>query len=348
MEVPSPEDSLQLLGHYSNFERYSIAAWLSFVLFTSLIGNSLVLVGSLKHRAIRLDSITTTFIQHVAVADIGTVVCFYPVAVSFITDRIYFGTEFCVVRFYIGSAFQVFGMLLICALNASKLISVLHPLRSAMWTKSKGHGIVGIIWGITTIFFSYLGISTIGAVVYTPDINTCLPDITRYNPTQMAVFKCVIFLITCLPVLVTLVTTCWLLIMTLKMARSKPTRDSPATLKRQHANIQGVVTVIAIGILFLVSFGPWFILLIVMGSVVHSGECSRGIGVLQRLFVCLLFLNNICNFIIYASSIRSFKRFVVFKLLPAFIRGYFIIRRTSWEPPKLNSKRDDKRDQKLK
>ena len=289
-----------------------MATWLTFVGVVSLFGNSLVLVGSVKYGAIKLDSVTTTLIRHVAVADIGTVLTFYPVAISFMSDKLYHGGKFCAARFYIGSTFQMFSLQLICALNASKLISVMRPLHSASWSKIRGHAIACMIWVITILLFIYLGISTKGRIIYQPQINTCLPDILQYNSVQMSVFKSFIFLSTCCPVLITLLSTCWLLSIAYKMSRSQPTEDS--------VKLQGVVTVVAIGALFSVSFAPWFCLLIINGSGLQNGTCT---GVTLRVFVSFLFLNNICNFIIYAASIKSFKSFVSFKLLPSFIPCYF-------------------------
>ena len=59
-----------LFGFKSNTERYLWAGWLAFVVVLSLLGDSLILIASIKYKAFNLHKMIVTFIQHIAVNDL--------------------------------------------------------------------------------------------------------------------------------------------------------------------------------------------------------------------------------------------------------------------------------------
>ena len=50
--------------------RYSFAGWYVFVLLSSFIGDTTILVSSVKYRAIRLHKLIVVIIQHIAACDL--------------------------------------------------------------------------------------------------------------------------------------------------------------------------------------------------------------------------------------------------------------------------------------
>ena len=59
-----------LYGVETAAERYSWLGWLTFVLFTSLIGDTTILIASIKYNAFKLHDCMVVFIQHIAVGDL--------------------------------------------------------------------------------------------------------------------------------------------------------------------------------------------------------------------------------------------------------------------------------------
>ena len=57
-------------------ERYIWAGWCGAILAVSLPGNTLVLLSSLKYRAIRLDKVTVVLVEGIAVADLGAALAY--------------------------------------------------------------------------------------------------------------------------------------------------------------------------------------------------------------------------------------------------------------------------------
>ena len=76
-------DNYTLYGIHSKTERGLLIGYNSFVIISTVIGDTLILIGSLRYNAIKLHKILVTFIQHIAVVDLLLVVfTIVPVAVS--------------------------------------------------------------------------------------------------------------------------------------------------------------------------------------------------------------------------------------------------------------------------
>ena len=152
----------------STTERVLLATWCLLAMTTSLIGNSIVLLSSLKYKAIRLDKITLVLIENIAIADMGYACYIASTLTSIIANRYYappqsyyhrtvakllsrdlyfprwmFGDVMCSVFNYMHLYFGMAEMFLICALNISKLSSLLFPLqaraRSSSFAKLSSH-----------------------------------------------------------------------------------------------------------------------------------------------------------------------------------------------------------------
>ena len=57
-------------GIKNDTERYLWASWFVFVFLSSLLGDSLILIASIKYKAFNLHKMIVTFIQHIAVSDL--------------------------------------------------------------------------------------------------------------------------------------------------------------------------------------------------------------------------------------------------------------------------------------
>ena len=68
-------------------ERFLLAVWCLVVMATSLLGNSFLLLSSLKYKAIRIDKVTLALIEMIAVADIGYACYVFSTFVSIVANR---------------------------------------------------------------------------------------------------------------------------------------------------------------------------------------------------------------------------------------------------------------------
>ena len=59
-----------LYGIYSDAVRYLWAGYFVFVLLSSLIGDTTILIASIKYRAFKLHKVVVVIIQHIAVCDL--------------------------------------------------------------------------------------------------------------------------------------------------------------------------------------------------------------------------------------------------------------------------------------
>ena len=118
-----------------------------FVIISSLVGDSLILIGSIKYRAFRLHKIIVTFIQHMAVCDlVKTLGDVIPNMISSICDG---GSSHKIMiysRFFITFLTSSLGSLLICGLTLTKLLLLSYPFRIGIASKSQAHKVCLGIW----------------------------------------------------------------------------------------------------------------------------------------------------------------------------------------------------------
>ena len=89
-------DNLTLYGIKDDAEKYTLILWNLTVLLTSLIGDSLILIGTIKYNAIQQHKVIVAVMQHMAVSDLlQTVFRVFPTTVALVTNRWVFGEALC-------------------------------------------------------------------------------------------------------------------------------------------------------------------------------------------------------------------------------------------------------------
>ena len=128
------------LGIKSDAARYAWVVYHLFVLISSLVGDTAILIASLKYRAINLKKAIVVIIHHIAICDLMvTTTNVIPKFVSLITNEWMFGSFLCHFTVYTGYYFNVASMLLICNMTTSKLLLVKYPLRFGTISVKKTH-----------------------------------------------------------------------------------------------------------------------------------------------------------------------------------------------------------------
>ena len=111
--------------------RFVWAGWFIFVIFTSLIWDTIILIASIKYKAIKLPEVIVAFIQHIAVSDlIISITSLFVHVVSLITNAWIFGVILCKVRPYFTTIGYQGGSLLVCGMTICKLLILKYPLRA--------------------------------------------------------------------------------------------------------------------------------------------------------------------------------------------------------------------------
>ena len=135
------------LGIKSDAARYAWVVYHLFVLISSLVGDTAILIASLKYRAINLQKAIVVIIHHIAICDLMvTTTNVNPKFVSLISNGWMFGSFLCYFTVYTGYYFHLASMLLICNMTTSKLLLVKCPLQFGTISVKKTHMLCGASW----------------------------------------------------------------------------------------------------------------------------------------------------------------------------------------------------------
>ena len=305
MEIPLRNQSLQELQGFSAREKYGLLALWVLITLISVLGNSVILVGSIKFNAIKLGNVTRVLIHHLACADLGmTLFAQLPKIVSIIADRWYFGETFCSVRHYIMFLLHNVSMLLICSLSVTKLAYMSQPLRSILWNKSRGSGIAGLIWVMSVVMIVTFAILTKGNTVFYPILSMCCTALSKVKVVLGSSY-------TIVAMIILVASTLRLLFLLYRMSQRKA--------NRVHLKLQGVVTVILIGVIFCIAYTPLIIFYLIK-YILMAEQVENEDRIPHVVVNVLTQLNNISNFFIYTISFKSFRNFILKSYFLSFFR----------------------------
>ncbi|KAL5268241.1 hypothetical protein ACHWQZ_G002191 [Mnemiopsis leidyi] len=295
-----------LIGNHINTETER-PLWITFFLFltiSGLLGNTVILLASTR-KVIKLDKITTTLIFHVAVLDLTNTIFFiFPTFLTVATDHWMFGDKFCYFQVFTRTPFIYCSMLLVCALNCSKLASVLLPFHSSTWRGRHGHFTAGFVWFISagSILLYVTGSYTI--IFFFP-LMSCGVIVDNYEVNMIV--ETVIMMVSSATVVGT---TICLIAIAIRMNSQRG----------RSANLQGIVTVISIATVYCVSFLPTVVfsatqLMVYNGVLKETKWFVKIVSNNAAVMRLLIYLNNVSNAVIYYASVVSFRDWVRSRLL---------------------------------
>ena len=282
-------------------ERYTWASYFILVVLSSIIGDSLILLATIKYKAIKLHKVIVTIIQHMAVCDILTSLAATFGPISMIADGHVLGQFVCYLSTYTVYLTLPASFLLISAITTSKMMLLKYPLRGGAWSSRRSHLICAACWlCAATVDMSLLLVDSddiyFGYKAYKCDYNFTA-DIWKWLRPVLSIFTSL------LPNIVVVVTTLMLLVEARKVAKRG----------RGSLRWQGTITVILTAVIYCVSILP-FTLYLIAGP--HVIEEPPGAFHLQfyRCAWSILMLSVLSNFYIYLLTITSFRRFLFSKL----------------------------------
>ena len=142
-----------LYGIHDRTDRQLLVGYKSFISISSLIGDMLILVGSMRYKAIKLHEILVIFIQHFAVADLLlTGLSILPGAVSLAANEWILGEVTCYLSYFANINGAVVICQLISALALSKMLIVKYPLRAIHFSGKAAHLAACGMWACSLIF----------------------------------------------------------------------------------------------------------------------------------------------------------------------------------------------------
>ena len=280
-------------------ERYVLVVYLLVVVLSSLIGDSLILLASLRHGAIKLNKFLVAVMQHIAVGDIlRSATCFIPVIVSLIADEWVLGETTASINLFVDSITFNIGNFLICVLTTGKLLILQFPERTKGWEEREAHIVCTICW------LGSLCILLLGRWQYYNGLsfNYEIYKITYYDtsdPTATLVYLTIALIIpTAMVFSATIGTLCYL-IKAIKAARTVGGR----------LRWQGMVTVISTAIVYCFSVGPYLGASVALWENLEQAHMN-----VSRTGSFMMALNVMSNFFIYSLTIPSFRQFVMSKV----------------------------------
>ena len=263
----------------------------------SLFGDSIILVGTTKYKAIKLHRVIVVVIQHLAAADLMlTFSRVVPIIVSLIGGGWVMGNFLCSVNF--GPAYVVTPTMcmLTCLLVSSKLMIVQYPLRAGSWSRKRGHVICVAIWLSTFLLPTQIIFATEKSLYFDYIHYICMMDYNILNiPIWLNQFQRIVFGLLYLTIILLIISISVILLY----------KANKAVVNRGGSlSWQGVLPVILTIGVFFVSYLPDSII---------SGLVNRNINIsvtAQRAASFMEYINIVANFFVYTLTVRSFREFL--------------------------------------
>ena len=281
--------------------RYLWAGWLAFVFVSSLLGDSLILIASIKYKAFNLHKMIVTFIQHIAVNDLlRTVGCVAPALLSAIYNSgspsrsIDYWRTF--IRSYTGPTSSVF----ISTLTLGKLLLLKYPLKLGYLSKKHANRFCAGIW-LICLYVPVIQLSIDkDDIIF--DYRTYFST-HRYTSTLWRILlpvSALFFLI--VPGVTVVVAT----VMILREAR-KVVRRTQECLRWQ-----GIATVVLTATVYIIAFLPLTIYLMAEPFAEKDpDEPGQFFTTFYKIASGIVEVTILSNFFIYSLTVIGFRRFLV-------------------------------------
>ena len=132
--------------------RYTWAAYNIFILLSSFIGDTTILVASIKYRALKVHKLIVVIVQQIAVCDLlMSAVFVFPRVVSLIVNKWVFGDTLGYIMAYGNYYFTTVGLLLIAVMTTTKLFILKYPIRAKFLSSQRSQMICVAMWILALI-----------------------------------------------------------------------------------------------------------------------------------------------------------------------------------------------------
>ena len=301
----SNPSELTLYGELSTAEKYAWITFLLFVLCSSILGDTTVLIVSLRYKVFQLHEFLVAIIQHIAVCNLllSLRTLFFRLIPVF-EERWILGSFWCSVNAFSTMYLYLQSYCLVCILSVGKFVLLKYPPRIADMTKNKAHLVCALTWTFSfTPILLWLIIDK-DNVALDRRLLVCKYKYTSelWNKLHFLELSYIAALIM---IIVVIYTSAHSLVILARAQRAGESRG-------ETIQWQGVTTILLTVIVFQVSMLPC---LVMHGLEKLAGdERKRDLYVPVRITSALVQLNVIANFYIYCMTVASFRKFLYFKL----------------------------------
>ena len=295
-----------LEGIHNTSERLTWVSYNILIILSSLFGDSIILIATIKYNAVKLHRIIVVMIQHLAVSDLlMSLFKILPMTVTLVTDRWVLGEFLCVVNPLVGWLCNPVTIFLTCLLATSKLLIIRRPLRALCWTRMSAHVACFTVWAICFLnpvqLMNFMVLAQKGGdgaylkfLVYECALDRDSIEVPSWLKSWCyLIYGCVTFLV--------MIATCVLTsILMLLFARKAAKRQG------RKLHWQGVMTIAMTATLFIISYFPFFVVKLTtqMFSIAYRISTERVVHFLPHI-------NVTANFFIYCTTVRSFRNFLL-------------------------------------
>ncbi|KAL5257750.1 hypothetical protein ACHWQZ_G012614 [Mnemiopsis leidyi] len=293
-----------IFGIHSDAERCFWGSYYLFVHISAVLGDTLILYASFQKNSFKLNKFIVTVIQYIAVADLTyAVTSALPSSISLFAGGWVLGDALCYIKVYSSYFIGPGVVCLIPVLTAGKFLILKYPTRIGFWKEETAHRVCVIVLIVPFIIPFLLMIVDKNDIIFDYRIYTCdykfTEDIWRTVTPIMSIIT--IFI----PNIVIVSTT----VPTLKYLYA-----ASRSARRVQGSIpwQGALTVTLTGLVYCISAFPLFICYLGKGFV---EETSFLLIKFYRIANFVSMINTVSNFYIYALTVKSFRRFLVLKVL---------------------------------
>ena len=299
-----------LFGVQNKAERYLYGGWLVFVITCSLLGDTTIIVASIRYKAFKLQKLLVAFIQHIAVCDLLIIISTtIPKLVSIIKDRKSNNKLIHIIGFFILFYEYAVGLHLVSAMTLGKFLSLKYPFtfRAGTWTTARIHKFCAGIW------MAALSAPVLQILIDKEDIMFDCRVYTYAHTYTSSIWKILLPIISLValftPNVIIVVST----VLLLKEARRVVT-DTGESLRWQ-----GIMMVVLTATVSTISFLPMTDYLIAEPFIAKDpsvpGPFSKEF---YRFSGTVVYLSVLANFFVYSLTVASFRNFLKSKLKQAF------------------------------
>ena len=283
-------------------ERCVLIIWTLIVVVSSLVGDTLILVATIKYKEIKLHRLVVAVMQHMAVCDILlTVFKVLPCTLSLVADRWLLGDALCYVNENISWVCGGTTLFLTCTFSSLKLMTVKYPLRAGTLSSRVGHKVCAAMWSL----YLFLYAPTLVVKVYQNDtLNfSYVTYDCRYNLRSFSTlhdwYGIIAMSFVYLIIYTILIVTSVLL---LNVARRSAARQG------NRLQWGGVLTVLLTVAVLVISQLPVAVVIVLdkILGVKQSATTWQAVQFTQ-------YINIMANFFIYSLTVKSFRQFIKLK-----------------------------------
>ncbi|KAL5257746.1 hypothetical protein ACHWQZ_G012610 [Mnemiopsis leidyi] len=285
-------------------DREILAGFKVLLSVTILVGDSLILVGSLRYNAVKLHNILVIFIQHMAVADfLVALFGVIPGAVSLAADDWVLGDSFCYITYFFKDSSEAFQCFIVTAIAMSKAFIAKYPFRAAHFSQKAGQAIAVSIWFVGIAFPAALLLNDLDGVFFNFITYTC--DYSNKHSNWTKTHSIILGILLLLSLVGTVISSAVLLVIARQF-----TRGRSAGLKWQ-----GIVTVLLTsGTHLLIAFplALYYFCRVYTEQYAQANLFRYGWWISQ--------LGSVINFFVLGLSLPSFRDFLKSKIFKREVR----------------------------